>query len=553
MTNKDMARQFRLLAELMELMGENPFKVKSYRQAYLTLRSSSLPIGEMDAEALSAIKGIGKAISGKILEIRQNGTISLLARLQSEIPAGVVEMLEVPGLGPKKIRTVWKELGIETLGELLYACQENRLLSLKGFGEKTQREWQEKIKYYQRSRGRFLFPDAEAAAKALLRELAERYPAARAEWTGAIRRGCAVIDSIDILVAADPVPDLSDGAWLESLRELEPNRYEAVYGNGFPVRLTVCLPADFGTLQFRLTGSDAFLASFERLYPGMSRSAAREESAIFDRSGCPPIPPERRDSLRPLERTDPILVSEADIRGVVHAHTTYSDGADSLSAMAAAAAAAGYDYLGITDHSRAAFYANGLREDRLLLQWDEIDRYHASSPAIRLLKGIESDILYDGSLDYPDEILRQFDFIIASVHSNLKMDMDKATARLIRAIEHPCTTILGHPTGRLLLNREGYPIDHERVLAACAANQVAVELNANPNRLDLDWRWLEKALEMGVVVSVNPDAHSRDGIRDIRYGVLAARKGGLPPDHCLTCYPSDNFLAFARKSAYWRT
>jgi DNA polymerase (family 10) len=177
----------------------------------------------------------------------------------------------------------------------------------------------------------------------------------------------------------------------------------------------------------------------------------------------------------------------------------------------------------------------------------------SSDASVQILKGIESDILYDGSLDYPDEILQQFQFIVASVHSHLRMDRDKATARLVKAIEHPCTTILGHPTGRLLLNREGYPIDHERILAACAANQVAIELNANPNRLDLDWRWLEKAMEMGVVVSVNPDAHSRAGIRDIRYGVLAARKGGLPADHCLTCYPASNFLAFARKSPTWRT
>jgi len=274
---------------------------------------------------------------------------------------------------------------------------------------------------------------------------------------------------------------------------------------------------------------------------------------VFDKAGLPFIEPELRETGAIIETAKlhrlPKLVTVEDILGVVHAHTLYSDGVNTIAEMAHYAQERGYAYLTITDHSKSAFYANGLKEERLREQWKEIDAINAGLfSGFRIFKGIESDILSDGSLDYPDEVLREFDLVIASVHSNLKMDEARATERLIKAVENPFTTILGHPTGRLLLSREGYPIDHKKVIDACAANKVAIELNANPYRLDLDWTWIPYAVSKGVVVSINPDAHSCHGIDDIRYGVLAARKGGLEPTQCLNTMSAEAFWSFARKT-----
>jgi DNA polymerase (family 10) len=310
-----------------------------------------------------------------------------------------------------------------------------------------------------------------------------------------------------------------------------------------PFSLHLCEGAEFGRRQFELSAGPDFLDAFSESYP-LPEQAATEE-AIFEGAGLPVIAPELREQSWALDLAKggelPELIEETAIKGVVHAHSTYSDGLHTLREMAEYSKAQGFQYLGITDHSKSAFYANGLQVERLEAQWQEIDQLNVELAPFKIFKGIESDILNDGSLDYSEEVLAKFDFIIASVHSNLRMDETKATQRLITAIENPYTSMLGHPTGRLLLSREGYPIDHKAVIDACAAHDVAIELNANPYRLDLDWTWIPYALEKGVLISVNPDAHSTHGVHDIHFGIASARKGGLTAAQCVNALDVEGF------------
>ena len=529
MTNKEIARTFQFLGNIMELHGENPFKIRSYQNAYIQLRKLPQPLAELPEEELAAIKGVGKAISGKIRELVETGRMETLERYRAQTPEGVQEMLAIKGFGPKKVRVVWKDLGVETIGELLYAVNENRLLELKGFGPKTQEELKRQLEYYQRSKDKFHWAALEAEAVAVRDHLRERLPGVQVEWAGAWRRGCNVVERIEVLVGAEgPLPEIPEGLV------------------NSPLTIYQCAPEAFGSRWFRHTGSAEFLEAFVRAFPGKDFRDLATEEAVFQRAGLPHIAPELREGEWALERAIggnlPVLIEASDIRGVVHAHSTYSDGLHSLREMAEAARSKGYSYLAITDHSQSAFYANGLKPERVREQWEEIDRLNREQTDFRILKGIESDILSDGSLDYEDELLKGFDLIIASIHSNLRMDREKATQRLIKAVENPYTSLLGHPTGRLLLSREGYPIDHQAVIDACAANGVGIELNANPYRLDLDWSWIPYALEKEVKISVNPDAHSTGGIDDIRFGCLSARKGGLSREACLNAWPVEEFL-----------
>ncbi len=552
MTNKEIAKTFQYLGNIMELHGENKFKIRSYQNAYVTLRKLDEPLAEMEDAQIAQIKGVGKAIAAKIRELVDSGKMATLERYREQTPEGVQEMLRIPGFGPKKVLTVWKDLGVETIGELLYAVNENRLIELKGFGSKTQEDLRKKLEYYLRSRHRFHYATLEAEAKAVRAALQERLPEARVEFTGDLRRRCVVLDRIELLVGREqPLPE----HWAHSILQVEGEEANglAYFGQTtgeLPFRIYVCSPDDWGRHWFRRTGSEAFLSAFAEAFPDALAQAAAAEKAIFDRAGLPFIEPELREQTWALERARedqlPELIAPADIRGVVHAHSTFSDGLHSVREMAEYCRDQGYAYLTMTDHSQSAFYANGLKPERLYEQWEEIDRLNQELAPFRIFKGIESDILADGSLDYEEDILAQFDIVIASVHSSLRMDEEKATRRLIRAVENPYTHILGHPTGRLLLSREGYPVDHRRVIDACAEHGVAIELNANPYRLDLDWSWIPYALEKGVWIAVNPDAHSQAGVHDIYYGVCAARKGGLTAAQCLNHLDLEAFTRFLK-------
>lgn len=536
MTNKDLANKFQLLGKIMELHGENPFKIRSYTNAYRTLRKWQDPLAEMSEEEISQIKGVGKAISAKIRELVDTGQMQTLQRYLDKTPEGVVEMLHISGFGPKKVKTVWDELGVETVGELLYAVNENRLIELKGFGKKTQDDLRQKLEYYQISRNQFHYARLEAEANDVLLHLREHLPQARISLTGPCRRKAITLEQIDILIDQDNIPEACFAEVLELIQKTK-DGWEVRTQQGLPAYIHISEPTSFGTTLFRTTAHPDFLEAFSDAFPHVNLENQSDEDAIFAQANLPVIAPVLRESdhgitLAQNGQMDK-LVTEDSIKGVVHSHSTYSDGLNTLREMAEYSRDQGYEYLVITDHSKSAFYANGLQPERVWQQMTEIDALNEELAPFRIFKGIESDILSTGALDYEEDVLQAFELIIASVHSNLRMDEDKATQRLITAIENPYTTMLGHPTGRLLLSRKGYPIDHRMVIDACAANGVGIELNANPYRLDLDWSWIPYALEKGVGISINPDAHSTAGIHDIHYGVIAARKGGLTIDNCL--------------------
>lgn len=552
MTNKEIAKTFQQLGDLMELHGENPFKIRSYQNAYLTLRKLDRPLAEMNKAEMDDIKGVGSAIAAKIIELLESGKMQLLEKYKAVTPPGVIEMMDIDGFGPKKVFTVWKDLGVESVGELLYAVNENRLIELKGFGKKTQDALKQKLAYYQRSKDKFHYATLEAEAADLLHYLQKKLPDVKISLVGAIRRHANIIDAIEILIGtANNLDQIFDNQTLTKKEESN-NLITAITENAYPVTIYNCAAAEFGSQLFFLTATPAFIDAFQKKFPGVVETEhLPDEEGFFQEANLPYIAPELRESAEILQKAAagnlPKLIEEKDIIGVLHAHSTYSDGINTLREMAEYTQKQGFAYLGITDHSKAAFYANGLQPERVLQQWAEIDVLNEELKPFRIFKGIESDILNDGSLDYPEEILKGFDFIIASVHSNLRMDEAKATQRLITAIENPYTTILGHPTGRLLLSREGYPIDHQKVIDACASNGVCIELNANPYRLDLDWTWISYALEKGISIAINPDAHSLTGIHDIHYGVLSARKGGLDAENCLNTKSVEAFEAFIRR------
>lgn len=551
MTNKAIAQAFQQLGDLMELHGENPFKIRSYQNAYLTLRKLDRPLTEMSKVEMDAIKGVGSAIAAKIQELLLTGNMQTLEKYKALTPPGVIEMMDIDGFGPKKVYTVWKDLGVESVGELLYAVNENRLIELKGFGKKTQDALKQKLEYYQRSKDQFHYATLEAEALDLLQYLQQKLPDVKISLTGALRRCANIADKIEILIETTHLSDAIFDNKNLTLKEKSENIITACTENTYPVLLYCCSPEEFGSKLFDSTATSDFKTAFSTQFSNLDTTSFAEEAAIFDAAKLPYIAPELRESDYFLQRARegklPDLVEEKDIRGVLHAHSTYSDGINSLREMATYTRQQGYAYLGITDHSRAAFYANGLQVERVLQQWAEIDQLNVELAPFRIFKGIESDILNDGALDYEEDILKGFDFIIASVHSNLRMDEAKATQRLLTAIENPYTTMLGHPTGRLLLSREGYPIHHLKVIDACAANGVSIELNANPYRLDLDWSWIPYALEKGVKIAINPDAHSTAGIHDIHYGVLSARKGGLDAANCINTMAVEEFAKFIQR------
>jgi DNA polymerase (family 10) len=522
LTNKDIAGLFHELASLMELHEENPFKIRSYENAYLALRKLDEPLLELDREAWMQIKGIGATILDKLEEIQSSGSFASLEEYRAKTPAGIRQILRIKGLGPKKVKTIWNELKVESPGELLYACYENRLVELKGFGDKLQKEVIQSIEYFNSQQNLFLFAQLEGEAKILLEQLHILNPQVRFEFTGSLRRAMPTLSCIELLTNAN------DFQLPEKLLNKEENY---IWNELIPVTIYKTDSSQWAQEQLRLTGgSEKFLQKFDSV---LKNSHAVDEVSLFESVKLLYIVPECRDLEDYNSFDDKNLISEKDIKGVIHNHSNYSDGIYSIEQMAAECIRLGYSYFVISDHSKSAFYANGLQEERLIKQWKEIDVLNEKLHPFKIYKSIESDILSDGSLDYSDEILKKFDLVIASVHSNLKMDEEKAMNRLIKAIENPFTRILGHPTGRLLLSRKGYPLRFKELIDSCIANEVVMELNANPLRLDMDWTWIPYAMEKGLKVSINPDAHNLKGIRDIRYGVLSARKGGLTKNNCL--------------------
>jgi DNA polymerase (family 10) len=550
MENKTIARTLRLLSQLMELHDENPFKIKSVANAAFKVDKLPYPIASKTLAEIEQVDGLGKSIAGKIWEIIESNSLLDLSELLNKTPPGIVEMMRIKGLGPKKILIIWKELGIENVGELYYACNENRLIEAKGFGLKTQEEIKKTIEFNMASNGRFLYAQVESFAEALLNQIKTEIKPEHVWLTGQYRRRSEIIDSLDLIVVKE-----LDHTILQKLESWDIDGLE-IHGNqikfqteqGVIVHLHFVNNNELGWELILKTGNQEHVEILKSMLKGVDIDG-KTESEIYELAGIPYIEPELRegDNEFKLVKSNslPQLIEYSDLRGSLHNHSTWSDGVHTLEEMALFCKnELKLEYLGICDHYKSAFYANGLNETRISAQQREIDELNKKLSPFKIFKGIESDILYDGSLDYSDEVLGSFDFIVASVHSVLNMNELKATERLIKAIENPYTTILGHPTGRLLLSRSGYPIDHKKVIDACAANQVIIEINANPLRLDLDWRWHQYAISKGVMLSINPDAHRKEGFNDMKFGTLIARKGGLSKENCLNAMNFEQISIF---------
>lgn len=536
MTNLEIASHFSELASLMELHQENPFKIRTYQNVNATLKKLSTEVVDMSVEELAAIKGFGAAVQDKIRQLNENGEMSTLKKYQDMTPPGIRELVKVRGLGPKKIRVLWKDLGVESIGELLYAINENRLIELNGFGLKTQSSIKDKLEYFNQQRHKYRYASIEPVAMEFW-ELIKTLTALKVKWGGALRRRAQVIEKIELVVEHSFDPDVLANHELINVKSTAVTSIGGIFQEHYPFEIHIAPESLYYSFLAKKTGSDTFSERVKDI------DSAISEEEVLTKSGLPFWPPELREEIHVgLEMNPSELISVEDIKGVIHAHSTYSDGFDSLEVLARHCKKEGFLYLGITDHSQSAVYAQGLNIDSLQKQWDEIDKLNQSLSNFRILKGVESDILNDGSLDYPSEVLSSFDFIIASIHSVLNMDIERATSRVIKAIENPYTSMIGHPTGRLLLARPGYPLDFDKVIDACAANGVSIELNANPYRLDMDWSHIPKAVDKGVMISINPDAHSMRGVEHIKYGVIAARKGGLYRSQCLNTLEADQFL-----------
>ncbi len=546
MTNEDIVELLDLSSKLMELHDGDPNKIKSYSTAaYYLDKYNERPFAEMTEAELIKLQGVGKSIASRIREIVDTGTFPELSELLEKTPEGVLEMFKIKGIGVKKIHTIWRELGIESVYELEQACENGSVAKLKGFGGSTQQKILESIAFLKSQKGKLRMDKANYLAGKLKETLQEYFE--NVEISGAVRLGSEVVDKLEFLVGdgspADARKKLGLIAGLEENPKISsPFIWRGTLPeSGVAVEIRTVSPERIQAELFLDSAGPDHLArrttSGATLFRLASRGSFAEEADIYMEAGLPYIIPEMREGQAEWDWAEANqvedLVTWDSLKGILHNHSTYSDGRNTLEQMADYCRELGFEYLGIADHSQSAAYANGLTAERIMLQWQEIDRLNARYAAegkekpFRIFKGIESDILGDGSLDYPDEVLAGFDFVVASIHSNLTMSQEKAMDRLLKAIANPYTTILGHPTGRLLLSRAGYPVDHKTIIDACAEHRVVMEINASPWRLDLDWRWIQYCVEKGVLLSINPDAHETAGYLDMHYGVKIARKGGL--------------------------
>ncbi len=562
MTNKDIANALTDLTTLMELHGEHPYRIRLYAQAARQIDQLREPATDLSARGeLESVRYIGSKIGGMIETLIETGELPGLDELREALPEGLFEMTAVPGLGAKRVRSIYEQLGIADVDALAKACASGEIENLRGFGKKTAQSILRGVSFLQRHRGRFLCHTAQTEAEALRAYLSEH--AIRVSIAGSVRRCAETSEEVVIVASAKDEEALAEAfvqyPGAKEIAERDKTKASVVLDSGLRAALRIAEDSAFPLALHHFTGSREYRTAMRQrardrgmeldeygLFREDENVPCPDEKALFAALGLHDIPPELREGRGEIERAArgplPELVAQADLEGTLHVHTTYSDGRHGVEAMARAAKALGHTYIGICDHSKAAAYAHGLTEDRVRSQWDEIDRVDAAVAGIRILKGIEVDILTDGGLDFDDAFLAEFDLVVASVHSKFSMTEKEATARLIRAVQNPHVDILGHPTGRLLLAREGYPVDIRAVIDAAAEARTAIEINANPARLDMDWRFLEYAREKGVQIPINTDAHSTEELENMRYGLGIARKGGLTADDVLNALSAEDFL-----------
>lgn len=559
MDNREIAKTLDKLGTAGELLGENPFKARAYHRAARALKSLEEPVAELVEQGrLGELEGFGSAIVAKVENLLETGELPQLEERLEKLPAGLFEILEIKGLGVKRVRALWEKLNITNLGELEYACHENRLLELEGFGEKMQYKVLAGIELLKEYRERRLYPEADEAAAELL-PVIEAAGARRVAVTGSLRRHAETVGDIDLLAVVDEGGAEAVKAAVSELDETDgvaagdTERLEFVY-RGIDVELRWTTPQRWGVELALTTGNAGHRENLYRLAAerglDLDELSGVDEEGLYAALELQWVPPELREDTGELEAAAsgelPELITTEDIRGVLHVHTTASDGAQTLEELRRTGEELGYTYIGVSDHSQAAFYADGLTAEAVLEQVASIRRLNNQDSSCRLLAGIESDIRADGALDYPDEVLAELDFVIASVHSNLSMDKQTATERILAALDNPYCDILGHPTGRLLLAREGYELDWDRVFERLIERRVALELNASPMRFDADWRILRRARELGIPVCINPDAHNRGMFDYLPQGVGIARKGWLRPGDVLNTRSVDELLSWIK-------
>lgn len=551
MTKDQAAAALREIGTILELQGENPFKCRAYLAAARTLETAPADLEEMvRTNRLGELPGIGEALREKITTLVTSGKLPYLEQLRSTIPSGLLALLDLPGLGPKKLRALREKLKIESLEALQKACQDGRLASLEGFGEKTATNLLEAIARRASYSKLHRLGDALPAAESLLQHL-RRCPAVlRAEIGGSLRRGKEIVKDLDLIASSKKPKEVMQafvsGPNVEKVVAHGETKSSVLLSGGIPCDLRVIPPEAWATALAHFTGSKEHNIALRQraidrglhlsewgLFRGKSKTPLKlkEEKDLHAALDLAFIPPEIRENSGEIEAAEknnlPDLLTRDEIRGCLHNHTNASDGQDTLLAMAQAGADLGLEWLGIADHSKSSFQANGLDPQRLEKQIGEIRAYNAKKPKCTLLAGTECDILKGGKLDFPDSLLKELDYVVASVHAGFTADEKEMTDRIIRAMENEYVTCLGHPTGRLLLEREGYALNLPRILEAAVATGTWIELNANPWRLDLDWRWWHKARDLGVLCCINPDAHQTAHLRFLDLGVTIARKGWL--------------------------
>lgn len=557
MTKEDVIRILEEIAVLLELSGENPFKSRAYHTAARNLEQLDVDFFKLlEENKLSEVQGIGEAISTKIEELVKTEKLRYYDALRSSIPPGHLEMLKITGLGPRKIHALYEQLGIKTIGELEYACHENRLIELKGFGKKTQDNILagiEKLKLYNERR---LYAEVTTDAEELLSKLKKNKDVIRLSLAGSLRRSVETIKDIDMVASSATAERLAD--YFASLPQVDTisgkgiTKVSVTLHSGINADLRIVSDTEFPHALLHFTGNvehnvalrgkakDMGLKINEYgLWKGKKNIVCQSEEEIFSHLGLPYIPPELRENMGEIEAAEkgtlPVLVEEKDVHGFFHVHTNFSDGVQSLESIVAAVVKMGFQYVGITDHSQSAYWAGGMKVEDIERQHKIIDTLNKKYSPFYIFKGIEADILPDGSLDYSDDLLRSFDFVIAAIHTNFNMTEKEMTARIIKALQNPYTTMLAHPTGRLLLAREPYAVDIMEIINTAAAYNKVLELNANPHRLDLDWRNCIYARKKGIKISINPDAHNSAGLADISMGIKIARKGWLEKGDCINC------------------
>lgn len=573
-TKQGLIAALKQCAVLMEVSGENPFRCRAYEQGARVLEGlEGEPADWIEQGLLAKTKGIGKVLAEKIEEWAQSGRLKMLEELQRKVPAGLLEIENIPGVGPKKTKLLWEEKGIDTLEKLEAAARDGSLAELPGFAKRTAEKILAGIEQRRRYSKRHSLELATLAAKAILERLRPLPQVGRIELAGSLRRSRETVKDLDIVATStDPKPVMRafvETPGVESVIAHGDTKSSILLEGGLAVDLRVVEADQFAAALNYFTGgkqhNTALRARAKRmgfklneygLFPDTDKPNVKplptpDEAALYAHLGLACIAPELREDMGEIEAAEqdnlPELLTSAQMVGVLHCHTNYSDGRNTLLEMATACHEAGYQYLGVCDHSQSAAYAGGLKPEDVVRQWDEIDRLNKKFKGFKILKGIESDILADGSLDYEDDLLEGFDLVVVAIHSGMNMGEGEMTDRICRALEHPATTILAHPTGRLLLRREAYAVDLERVLETAAKHRVVVEINANPWRLDLDWRWIRRARAMGCRFAINPDAHVTAGLEHIPLGVGIARKGWLGPKDVINTKPLNAFKSWLDK------